>query len=246
MISRATCPQDYLDAVKAENADRNVRNLEFELGFLFDGVPLRGRSVLEIGGGAGILSYYAASMGATRVVCLEPEADGGTAGIRQRFRQLGQRLRLDSVRLEPTTLQRFDAAGATFDVVVVHDAVNHLDEEACISLTYSSESRLRYVDLFRKIAALTRPGGNLVVADCSRYNLFGMLGLRSPLAPTIEWHKHQAPKTWAALLEAVGFERPRIRWSSFNTLRWPGQLLFGNAVAAFALTSHFCLTMSRR
>jgi SAM-dependent methyltransferase len=240
-------PSDaYLAAVSEEGIYPNAGNLEFYLQFLFDGVPLRGRSVLEIGGGAGTLSFYAGSVGASRVVCLEPEADGSDAGIQQRFRHLADRLGLGSVRLEPTTLQGFDPRGETFDVVVVHNSINHLDEEACVALGRSAVARQRYRALFEKIAALTRPGGQLVAADCSRHNLFGMLGLKSPIMPTIEWHKHQRPQTWAAILREVGFDRPRIRWSTFNTLRTPGRILFGNAVAAFVLTSHFCLTMTRR
>jgi len=237
---------EYLTAVAEQGIYPNIGNLKYHLRFLFDGVPLRGRSVLEIGGGAGLLSFYAATVGASRVVCLEPEAPASSAGIQQRFRRLADRLAVDSVQLEPTTLQRFDPRGATFDVVVVHNAINHLDEDACVALGHSADARRRYVALFAKIASLTRSSGHLVAADCSRYNLFGLFGLKSPLMPTIEWHKHQTPGTWAGLLHEVGFARPRIRWSTFNSLRRPGRILFGNAVAAFVLLSHFCLTMTRR
>jgi SAM-dependent methyltransferase len=244
MSAHADPPEEYLSAI--EEVYPNRGNLKFHLRFLFDGVPLRDRSILEIGGGAGTLSFYAGSIGAKRVVCLEPEAAGSDRGIQRHFHRLSKRLKLDSVRLEPTTLQQFDPRGDTFDVVVVHDAINHLDEEACIALPRSLEARRRYLELFGKIFDLTRPGGHFVAADCSRYNLFGMLRLRNPLVPTIEWHKHQTPGTWSTLLKQVGFERPRIRWSTLNTLRTPGRILFGNALAAFALNSHFCMTMTRR
>jgi hypothetical protein len=62
----------------------------------------------------------------------------------------------------------------------------------------------------------------------------------------IEWHKHQSPKLWARLLAQAGFANPIIRWNSFYTLRSGGRLLLGNRVAAYCLTSVFCLTMERR
>jgi hypothetical protein len=66
------------------------------------------------------------------------------------------------------------------------------------------------------------------------------------MQPHIEWEKHQAPGVWVRLLEEVGFAQPRLRWSSFNRLRGTGRALLGNPVAAYFLTSHFCLQMRKR
>jgi hypothetical protein len=99
--------------------------------------------------------------------------------------------------------------------------------------------------LFEKLAALSRPGGALIVSDCSRENLFARLGIKNPIARNIEWHKHQTPELWAGMLVGAGFASPRIRWASFNTFRSAGRLLLGNRAAAYCLTSTFCLTMER-
>jgi hypothetical protein len=48
------------------------------------------------------------------------------------------------------------------------------------------------------------------------------------------------------LLEQAGFEDQRLRWHSLNTLRQPGQLLLGNRVGAWLISSSFFLTMTRR
>lgn len=246
MIQGMSALDSYFSVMAEENVYPNTENLRFYLRFLFDGVSFQDRTVLEIGGGKGTLSFFAGCSGAKRVLCLEPEAAGSSAGMQNTFHSVAARLGLGEVRLEPTTLQRFDWRAEAFDLVLLHNSINHLDEEACVMLRRSGSARARYRDLFGKIAALTRPGGVLLATDCSPHNFFGILGLTNPLMPTIEWHKHQSPWTWAGLLGEAGFERPRIRWTTLNSLRAPGRVLFGNAWAAFFLTSHFCLTMSRR
>ena len=89
----------YFCVVKAEWPERNVGNLRFYLDYIFDGVPLAGRRVLDIGAGDGVYSFYAAATGAARVVALEPEAEGSSPGVTAKFSHLSEVLRLDSVEL---------------------------------------------------------------------------------------------------------------------------------------------------
>jgi SAM-dependent methyltransferase len=236
----------YLSVVKAEWPERNVRNLRFYLDYLFDGVPLAGRRVLDVGAGDGVYSFYLAAAGAERVVALEPESAGSTAGVTGSFSRLAEALGLDSVELRTETLQDFDPGDERFDVLFLHAAINHLDESATMALGRDEAARQTYRSLFSKLASIGAPGAKLVAADASPHNLFGRLGLRNPLQPTIEWEKHQTPETWARLLEDAGFGDPRIRWNSINTLRRPGRVLLGNRVAAWFLDSTFCLTMTLR
>lgn len=232
----------FLSTVIQQGLYSNVGNLRFHLETLFGGIRLDGATLLDIGGGNGIHSFYAAARGARDVVCLEPEAMGSGAGVTDRFRRLGDRLALlDRVTLEPTTFQAYDAGPRRFDVVLLHNAVNHLDEAACMALPGDPSAREAYREIFAKIGAMSKPGATLVLCDCSNANFFARLGLRNPIEPTIEWHKHQPPEVWAALLNEVGFSRPRISWSSFNRLRSAGRWLTGNRLAAFFLTSHFRL-----
>ena len=228
-------------AETGESAD----NVRFYCAYLFDEIPLRGKTMLDIGAGDGRYSFYAACAGAQRVVGLEPEVEGSRTGMHERFERARSLLRLQTVDLEPRSLQDYDARGETFDVLLLHDSVNHLDEAACMRLRDDPTAREIYRVLFEKLARLNRPNGTLVVADCSNENLFARLRVKNPVAPTIEWHKHQKPELWAGMLAEVGFRNPRIRWRSFNRLRSGGRVLLGNRLAAYCLTSHFCLTMRR-
>jgi SAM-dependent methyltransferase len=209
---------------------------------LFDGVGLAGRRVLDVGGGSGLISFYAAARGAS-VVCLEPTADGSNPQMEADYQRLEAQLAdAVQVRLDRRTFQALDAEAGSFDVLVLHNAVNHLDEAACQALPDSAVARRTYADLFSRLRELSRPGGDLILSDCSRLNLFGVLRIRNPFVPEIEWHLHQQPRVWADLLREAGFIEPRIRWNPMTRAGRPGEWLLANWLGAFATQSHFTLT----
>lgn len=235
----------YLDEVIARRMYTTRGNLRFHMETLFEGIDLEDKRVIDIGGGSGLYSFYAAARGAAEVVCLEPEADGSRSGITDRFRQLSASLQLQTVTLERETLQSFQPGGRKFDVVLMYNSINHLNEEACITLLRDAGSRAIYREILAKIAVLSSPNAWLIICDCSRHNFFATLGLRNPIAGSIEWSKHQAPEEWIKLLQEVGFGEPCVRWSSFNSLRRLGRVLTGNKLASYFLVSHFCLRMRK-
>ena len=216
-------------------------NLRRHLRYLFDGVELRGQRLLDVGGGAGLLAVYAAVRGA-EAVCVEPEAHGSTSGVTAKFSQLrlavGPQL---AVELVSAPIQDYLSTPRRFDVVVIANAINHLNEEACIRLRVDPAAQSAYQDLFSALFRALNPGGWLIATDCSSANFFSAIGVRSPFMPDIEWHKHQPPRVWDRLLQRCGFAPATVRWSAPNTLGWLGRLVFGNRVAAYFVLSHFRL-----
>jgi hypothetical protein len=75
-------------------------------------------------------------------------------------------------------------------VVIMFNVINHLDEDAVVVLHQDPVAFERYVTLLKNLHFRMRPGGWIVVADCARANFWPRLGLGSPFARSIEWHKH--------------------------------------------------------
>jgi len=235
----------YLNIAVKEGLVRSKGSLTFYLNYLFQDESFIGKSMIDVGGGAGIYSLYAAIMGVKHIICLEPELEGSTRGTLEKFKQLSASLSLSNVSLQPIRFQEFDAGNQTFDIILLHASINHLDEEACINLEYYDEARRRYGLIFQKLSKIAAPGAKLIVTDCSRYNFFGLLGIKNPITPDIEWHKHQSPEFWSNILSDYGFTNQQIRWTSFSPLRKIGRLLFGNRFASYFLTSGFLLVMDK-
>lgn len=206
---------------------------------VFDGVPLAGRRVLDVGGGNGVMSFYAASRGASSVVCLDPLREGSNDAMDRQYRSFARHADAVVTRVR----ERFQdwETDRVHDVVLVHNAINHFDEEACARIP-ARDATAFYHDIFTRLRALLVPGGHLVLTDCGRRNLWGDLGLPNVFAPTIHWRIHQQPQVWDALMVAAGFRPARIRWAAPNTLRRPGQLVLGNRLGGYLTNSHFIMT----
>jgi 2-polyprenyl-3-methyl-5-hydroxy-6-metoxy-1,4-benzoquinol methylase len=235
----------YLDTIVQLGLYRKKQTLRYHMESVFRGVDLRDKTVIDIGAGSGIYSHYAACMGAKEVVSLEPEADGSSPRMRERFLSAQKALGLTNVTLQPLTFQEFNPNGMQFDVLLLHSSINHLNEQACIRLLESESARATYHAIFSKLASLACRGAILIAEDTSRSNVFAPFNVRNPLARDIEWHKHQSPRVWAALLGECGFVNPSISWPSFNTLGNAGRFLFGNKVISFLTISSFHLTMEK-
>ena len=240
--------EEYFDLIERENLFASGTNgLASYLGYLFKGISFEGKTMLDIGGGCGLFAFFAVLKGAREVVILEPIQSGSNAGIEDRFEMLRARLGTGNrVKIFPVALQEYEPGASTFDVVLLHNSVNHLDEEACRRLHRSEKAVAVYRDIFEKVGSLTSSGGSAIITDCSRYNFFPMLGLRNPIVPMIEWDKHQPPGLWSRLAREAGLYEPKVRWTSPNRLGRIGRTLLGNRAACFFLTSHFCLTLKKR
>ncbi len=67
------------------------------LKYLFEGVDLDNSRVLDIGGGNGVFSFYAALNGAEEVICLEPEEAGSRSSMQSKFERMSTSLGLANV-----------------------------------------------------------------------------------------------------------------------------------------------------
>ncbi len=217
-----------------KSADRYTSRCEF----LFRNIPFSQKRFLDVGCGRGAFCLWAAIKGADYVLGIEPEASGSTSGASVGFRQaikeldLGKRVFAEAVRL-----QDLQAPARLFDIAVLFNVVNHLDEDAVVRLAHDSAAVGKYVSILAHLRSLVIRDGYIIVADCGRSNFWNGLGLRSPIAPTIEWRKHQNPEVWVAVFARAGFVLHDLRWSSL----YPWRRLTGNRLVQYLTTSHFVL-----
>ena len=235
----------FYEILAAESGFRSVNSIQFFLNTIFREISFEGKTVLDIGGGIGLLALYAANRGARDAVCLEPESAGSTHGAKHGFERVRTKLTLTNVRFIAQTFQEFVCEDAYFDIVVLYNSINHLDEKSCSELQSNLAASASYTVLFAKLGRICRPGATVIICDCSNRNFFPDLGMSNPLHRDINYSIHQQPETWAGMLMNAGFVRPKVWWSSYNVLGRLGQLVLGHRIPSYFLSSHFCMRMEK-
>ena len=159
---------------------QDPRRYEREAGFLFEGIAVAGKRVLDVGAGRGAFSVWAALQGAASVVALEPELDGSTAGSSVAFEQVVEDFGLsDRVELRRVPLEQLESR-AEFDLVLMNGVINHLNEAAVVRLHRDPQAVDEYVETLRALRSLVRPGALAIVSDCGRRSIWNTVGRQGP------------------------------------------------------------------
>ncbi|MEW6301911.1 MAG: class I SAM-dependent methyltransferase [Verrucomicrobiota bacterium] len=219
---------------------RSARRYKARARAVFGGVPLAQRRVLDVGCGSGAFALWAGIHGAAKVLGIEPETAGSTKGTLERFRWTIQELQLErTVFAKEASLEDLSPDAGPFDVAILYNVINHLDEEATTRLHRDTDAVARFVAILTRLRELLAPDGIVLVVDMARFNLWNMVGLKSPFAPTIEWHKHQQPEVWIRTFEQAGY---RLRDLDWNPL-YPLGRLSQNRAMQYLTGSSFILRM---
>jgi 2-polyprenyl-3-methyl-5-hydroxy-6-metoxy-1,4-benzoquinol methylase len=137
----------YFDTVEKLNLHPSGKRLKFNLESIFSNIDFKNKRVLDIGGGFGLISFYAAVKGAKTVVCIEPEADGSTNGANVKFDLLLNDLGIHNVSILPRTFQEYEN-DKSFDIIILNNSINHLNEDKCVVLRSSQEAQTEYKSYF--------------------------------------------------------------------------------------------------
>ena len=218
-------------------ADRLKFYLEKQL---FKGIDFKGKTLIDIGGGNGLFGFYAALNGAKHAVVMEPEFDGSSSGMIREFNELKELLGgLNNIEHTTEVLEDYDRASHSFDYILMHNSVNHINEEACVTLTKDKNSDDIYQSFLLKLREVCHSATELIICDAARNNFWSDLGMSNPFTPQIEWLKHQNPSVWAAVFQKAGFETISTKWTSPNQLEKLGSILLGNRLGGYLTISHF-------
>jgi len=230
-------------AILAEDGHHNFESFLHTYRHQFEGVPLKGRRILEIGSGKGLLSLYMALQGGS-VVGMEPEMWGSTPGAASLQAGRARRLGVDLEFLD-ADFNTYDFKDQRFDVIVLEACINHLYESPHSALAHRPTFEA-YQKIAAHMLALLAPGGVVVATDASRYAFFTMAkkyGIRRPWNwehTSINWRVHQNGSTWAQIFKAAGFSRATVDYPVPQKLA-PLAPLVNTALANFFLQGRFIL-----
>ena len=211
------------------------------LKWAFNDLDFNDKTVLDIGGGNGIYSYYAKYKGDKFCMNLEP-FEAGSKNIQILDNDNDQYL---SIEINNQTFQDFSHEDK-FDIIISHDSTNHLDEEVFCKIHSDKESYESYTKPINKICEMLAYVGSIIVTDCSSKNFWGILGLKSPFAPSIDWHLHQAPNLIKKMFQAEGMKDYKLRLSPFKRFGVVGRILsYLGFLPSFFMQSHFNLIIEK-
>jgi len=210
---------------------------------LFPDIDFNGKSIIDIGGGNGLFGFYAALNGAKEVLVMEPEFDGSQNNMISQFNQIKNLLdNPDNIFHTNKVLEDYER-NKTFDYVLMHNSINHIDEEACIVLQTDERAKEKYFAFFSLLQEICHSKTRLIICDCDKSNFWNSISLKNPIAPSIEWEKHQSPNYWSKLLTEKNFKHIKTSWNSPNVLGKIGHLITANKFISYFLQSHFRLEM---
>ena len=66
----------YFNVCTEIGVSSSIKNSKFQLEQIFNGIILKNKNILDVGGGSGYVSFYCKIKGGRHVVCLEPEDEG--------------------------------------------------------------------------------------------------------------------------------------------------------------------------
>lgn len=189
--------------------------------------PLAGLSILDIGCGGGLVAEPLTRLGA-RVTGIDPAADNIAAA---RTHAATSGLEID---YRAVTAEELAASGASFDVVLCLEVVEHVtDPAAFIALA----------------ASLTRPGGLVLASTINRTMKAWVLAivgaeyvLRWLPAGTHRWDRFVTPDEMARYLAAARLERIAFEGLVFDPLAGRWQLSADTDVNYFAAAARPALT----
>jgi len=237
--------EQRLDKFRAEDGHGNPPGYRYYLKRLFGTVDLRGKRVLEVGSGRGLISLHCGLSGASRVVSIEPEMEGSTSGVIETQRRRIDELGLDNVELRRADFNDFNFGAEKFDVIVMVAVLNHLYETP-FNASKDHQVFNKYVKIAKQLYSLLNPRGVVIATDACRYCLWTLLrrvGLPKQYClshRTINWKIHQQPSVWRSIFLEAGFHSCDINYPVPHRARGLRPIL-NTSLTNFALMGEFIL-----
>lgn len=206
--------------------------------YIFQGINLKDKSLLDIGGGNGIASFFAFhSDKSCKCTIVDPFEEGSNKEMYSQFNELSK-LYDKAVILHNDYVDTLPEK-KNFDIILMHNSINHIGEDIITDLDNDNKSQEEYSRRLEEILKQAKKGATIIVADCSSKNFWNDLKIKNIFAPAIDWNLHKPPHVWQKMLEDLGCHHINTKWTSRRELLLFGKYLFANKFISYMLNSHF-------
>ena len=210
--------------------------------YIYDDIDLDGKKILDIGGGNGIASFHALNSSENcSAWVVDPIAEGSNDLMLAQYESMKKSYGAERINFHRDYVNTLLDPG-TFDIIVMHNTVNHIGEDILQDISYKNEAYTEYVSRLKTILDRLASDGILIVADCGSRNFFGQIGLKSPFAPSIDWHLHCEPGVWQQMIEDIGVLHIKTQWTARREFGVFGKFFLANRLFSYFTNSHFVST----
>ena len=207
--------------------------------YIFKNIDLNNKKILDIGGGNGLASFFALSSSLScKAWVVDPIAEGSNQLMFEQFNSMKRKYDTERIVFHRDFIDTL-LEPELFDIILMHNTINHIGEDILTDINEDETAYNEYKNRLKTILDRLRPGGKLIIADCGRYNFIGNLGLKNPLAPSIDWKLHCEPSIWKSIIEEIGFKHSSTRWTARRETGVFGKIFLANRLCSYFLNSHF-------
>ena len=207
--------------------------------YIFNGISLENKTILDLGGGNGIASFFALySTSSCSAWIVDPIAEGSNQLMTDQYNILKDKIDPARIHFHRDLIDTLNEP-EYFDIILMHNSINHIGEDIIEEALVNEEKHKEYVERIKEITDRLKKGGTIIVADCARRNFWGDLGLNSPVAPSIEWNLHCQPNVWQKMIEEAGSVHISSNRTARRELGIFGKILLANRPCSYMLDSHF-------
>tara|TARA_B100001109_G_C18852825_1_gene470180 strand:- start:1627 stop:2361 length:735 start_codon:yes stop_codon:yes gene_type:complete len=207
--------------------------------YIFNGINLENKEILDLGGGNGIASFHALNKcSSCNCFVVDPIEEGSNKLMVAQFNEMKKNFKPGRIFYHRDFIDTLDNH-LKFDIVLMHNSINHIGEDIIDEIEFNKHKYQEYLSRIDTITKRLKKDGLLIIADCGSKNFWNNLNLKDPFAPSIDWSLHKEPEIWRKMIEEIGHQHIDTYWTSRKEFGKLGKLLFANRFLSYFIGRHF-------